>query len=106
MRKSSQITSTDCFPFQVEIFKSGSENVVLLHWVNMHIMNYRSILTVGKVKLQLWKVLTNSEGSQSFLHTSPIGSTVMHIELDSYAHPVAYPNSDFGWGVVEDRSEE
>lgn len=103
----------DGIPLRREILNSGSGTVVLLHWVNMQIMNYRSILRVGKVKMPLWDVPMNSGGSLNFRCVSPIGSTapssgdtVLHMELDAYAHPVAYPNSDIGWGVADGRDDE
>ena len=99
-------------PLRAEVLNGSRGNIVLLHWVNMQIMNYRSILRVGKVQMPLWEV-SASDGTQSFLYASPIGATaassgeaVLHIELDSYAHPVAYPNSDVGWGVADGRNDE
>ena len=77
-----------------------------LHWVNMQILDHRSLLRQGLVGLNLWPVLPEAQKGPVSSQTSPMGSTainpdgnnstVLYIELDTYAHPVACPTH--GWG--------
>ena len=63
-------------------------------------VNTRGMLRQGLLKLNLWPV-KNTEGTPDVSLTTPIGSTAinpdvnncvsLHIELDSYTHPVACP---------------
>ena len=64
----------------------------------------RSLLRQGLLRLNLWPVVIDSNTGES--NMSPMGSTalnpdgnnsaVLYIELDTYAHPVAFPTG--GWG--------
>ena len=64
----------------------------------------RSLLRQGLLRLNLWPVIQDPTTGES--NMSPMGSTavnpdgnnsaVLYIEMDTYAHPVAFPTG--GWG--------
>ncbi|KAI6653487.1 Phosphatidylinositol 4,5-bisphosphate 3-kinase catalytic subunit gamma isoform-like [Oopsacas minuta] len=91
------------------------KGLVTLHWVNLQLLDHRSILRTGVQRLPLWPAPTpeslDSERSRDLYHSygvnegidpSPAGSTAVNpvtnkagflfVELDTYAHPVAYPS--------------
>ncbi len=81
-----------------------------LHWVNMQILDHRSLLRQGVLKLNLWPNQSNTTDTQ-WGGMSPMGSTainpdgnsaaVLYLELDTYMHPVACPTE--GWSRSESR---
>ena len=97
-----------------------NKRLVTLHWVNLQLMDHRSILRTGVHRLPLWPAPTpdsvETEKSNEFyqnygvkegIDPSPAGSTAVNpvthkaaflfVELDTYAHPVAYPSSSDSW---------
>ena len=95
---------------------SRQKRLVTLHWVNLQLLDHRSILRTGVQRLPLWPAPTpdnidsersrdlyNSYGVGEGIEPSPAGSTAVNpvthkagflfVELDTYAHPVAYPSS-------------
>lgn len=64
------------------------------------------MLRQGLVRLNLWSVLPEAQKGPVSAQISPVGSTAtnpdsnmstaLYIELDTYAHPVAFPTH--GWG--------
>lgn len=64
----------------------------------------RSLLRQGLLRLNLWPVVCDSTTGESNMSTmgstavNPDGnnSAVLYIEMDTYAHPVAFPTG--GWG--------
>ncbi len=65
---------------------------------------FRSLLRQGLLRLNLWPVVMDANTGES--NMSPMGSTalnpdgnnsaVLYIELDTYAHPVAFPTGGLG----------
>ena len=100
--------------------KKGEQADRPLHWVNMQILDHRflprtsawtiavncisfprALLRHGLLRLNLWPILSDSGVGMSPMGSTAINpdgnnSTVLYMELDSYAHPVACPTG--GWG--------
>lgn len=88
----------------------GSRNTPHCTTVSVHCVtlypNTRALLRQGLVRLNLWPVLPESQKGSVSAQPSPMGSTainpdgntstVLYVELDTYAHPVACPTH--GWG--------
>ena len=95
---------------------SRQKRHVTLQWVNLQLLDHRSILRTGVQRLPLWPApapdnidaerasdLYHSYGVDEGIDPSPAGSTAVNpvthkagflfVELDTYAHPVAYPSS-------------
>ncbi|XP_065178142.1 phosphatidylinositol 4,5-bisphosphate 3-kinase catalytic subunit gamma isoform-like [Sycon ciliatum] len=129
-----------CFSVMMTVVSNRGRQVrgpVPMYWVNMNVINHRSLLQQGNVALSMWPCSSTSressilsadtftdggapgeleesnrnsimaiDGSEaSVCGMQPAGSSAVNsqsfdcptltVELDSYAHPVACPNS--GW---------
>lgn len=100
--------------FTVPVSLSGKTKNRLLYYVNLLLIDHRSLLRQGEFILHMWKMPEKSEESSSTINADKLtsatnpdkaSSMAVAILLDKYCYPVVLPKSRDGGARGEEEAE-
>nr|XP_018668461.1 phosphatidylinositol 4,5-bisphosphate 3-kinase catalytic subunit gamma isoform isoform X1 [Ciona intestinalis]XP_026691477.1 phosphatidylinositol 4,5-bisphosphate 3-kinase catalytic subunit gamma isoform isoform X1 [Ciona intestinalis] len=99
----------------IKSVSSNGDQHVILRWANMQLLNHRSVLCTGRHAFKTWP-MSYSEDVSVETHTgttapndgveSTSSTAEIHFELDSYMHPVVFPNGGWKTSNPEDQAPD
>nr|CAB3264880.1 phosphatidylinositol 4,5-bisphosphate 3-kinase catalytic subunit gamma isoform [Phallusia mammillata] len=91
-----------------EDVSNGEQQHAILSWANIQLLNHRSVLRTGSHVFKTWplcmsedvsvETYTGTTAPNDFAQSTSFAAE-LYIELDSYMHPVVFPNG--GWKTEE-----